>query len=130
LRVLCIDDNRDVADSEVELLRVVGFDARACYDGDSALAEARAFLPAVCLIDLNMPGMDGDEVAARLRDQAGERPLVLVAVTAMSDEASRRRVREAGFALHLIKPVDPHDLLAVVDELWAAWLAVAAPADR
>jgi CheY-like chemotaxis protein len=54
---------------------------------------------------------------------------VLVAVTAMNDEASRRRVRDAGFALHLVKPVDPHDLLAVVDELWAAWLSTLAPTD-
>ena len=56
LRVLCVDDNRDAADSEAELLRVVGFDARACYDGPTALAEAATFRPGVCLIDLNMPG--------------------------------------------------------------------------
>lgn len=73
LRVLCVDDNRDVADSTAELLRLVGFEARACYDGPTALAEAAAFLPSVCLIDLNMPGMDGDELATRLRAQAGGR---------------------------------------------------------
>lgn len=125
-RVLCVDDNCDVADSEVELLRVVGFDARACYDGPAALVEAAAFLPSVCLIDLNMPGMDGDELAARLRAQAGATPLVLVAVTAMNDEESRRRIGRAGFAVHLVKPVDPHNLLAVVDELWRAWSAAGA----
>ena len=119
--MLCVDDNRDVADSEAELLRVVGFEARACYDGPAALAEAAVFLPSVCLIDLNMPVMDGDEVANRLREQAGVTPLVLVAVTAMNDEESKRRIRQAGFAVHLVKPVDPHNLLAVVDELWRAW---------
>ncbi len=105
------------------LLRVVGFDARACYGGIDAIADAAAFRPAVCLIDLNMPGMNGDELAERLRAQAGENPLVLVAVTAMSSESCRRRTAAAGFDLHLVKPVDPQQLLAVVDELWRAWAA-------
>jgi CheY-like chemotaxis protein len=121
LRVLCIDDNFDVADSTVDLFRIVGFEARACYDGAAALVEAARFLPGVCLIDLNMPGMDGDEVAMRLREWAAGQPLVLVAVTAMDNEQSRRRITEAGFNLHFIKPVDPHCLLSVVDDLWQAW---------
>jgi CheY-like chemotaxis protein len=123
LRVLCVDDNRDVADSSVDLLRVTGFEARACYDGPSALVEAAALRPGVCLIDLNMPGMDGDELAVRLRTWAAGTPLVLVAVTAMSDEASRQRIRDAGFDLHLVKPVDPFNLVSVVDALWKAWSA-------
>jgi DNA-binding response OmpR family regulator len=77
-----------------------------------------------------MLGMDGDELATGLRAQAGASPLVLVAVTAMNDEESRRRVREAGFAVHLVKPVDPHNLLAVVDELWRAWTAAGAETDK
>lgn len=117
-RVLVVDDNQEVADSAVELLRVVGFEALACYDGRAALDAARAFPPDVCLIDLNMPGMEGDELAPLLRARAGGRPILFVAVTAMGDEASRRRTADAGFSLHLIKPVDPHDLLRVVDELW------------
>jgi CheY-like chemotaxis protein len=75
----------------------------------------------VCLIDLNMPGMDGDELAVRLREQAAGRPLVLVAVTAMNNAACSARIAAAGFDLHLVKPVDPHQLLAIVDELWRAW---------
>ncbi len=125
LRVLCVDDNRDVADSSAELLRIVGFDARACYCGESALHEAATFRPVVCLIDFDMPGMDGDELAVRLKEQAAGIPLVLVAITARSDEESRRRIREAGFDLHLVKPVDPHNLLAVVDSLWQAWQTAA-----
>lgn len=120
LRVLCVDDNSDVADSAAELLRIVGFDARACYCGKSALEEAATFRPVVCLIDFDMPGMDGDELAVRLKEQTAGLPLVLVAVTARSDEESRRRIWEAGFDLHLVKPVDPHNLLAVVDSLWQA----------
>lgn len=117
-RVLCVDDNRDVADSEAELLRLVGFQPRACYDGASALRAAREWAPDVCLIDLHMPDMDGDELAERLRAEAGGRPVLMVAVTAISNDESHARTVAAGFALHLVKPVDPHDLLRVVDELW------------
>lgn len=113
-RVLCVDDNHDVADSEADLLNVVGFDARPCYDGASALREAADFRPCVCLIDLNMPGMDGDELAVRLREQEGGPPPVLVAVTARDDEQSHHRIREAGLDPHLVKPVDPKVLVAVV----------------
>ena len=116
-RVLYVEDNRDLADSAVELLRCVGFDARACYDGPTALAEASTFRPDLCLLDLNMPVMDGDELGGRLREQAGGRPLLIVAVTAMGGDEDRRRTEAAGFRLHLVKPVDPHDLLRVVDEL-------------
>lgn len=117
-RVLVVDDNRDVADSATELLRIVGFDARACYDGRSALAAIDEFPPDVCLLDLNMPGMDGDELALQIRERTVGRTTLLVAITAMGDPENRRRTAEAGFRLHLVKPVDPHDLLRIVDELW------------
>jgi CheY-like chemotaxis protein len=115
---LYVDDNRDLTNSAVELLRLVGFDARGCYDGASALVVSEAFRPDVCILDLNMPVMDGDELAERLRDQASGRPVLIVAVTAMGGDESRRRTEAAGFHLHLLKPVDPHDLLRVLDELW------------
>ena len=73
------------------------------------------FRPSVCLLDLNMPGMDGDELAMRLQMRAGWRPMLLVAVTAMGDEASQARTAAAGFHLHLVKPVDPRRLLDLVD---------------
>jgi two-component system OmpR family response regulator len=123
---MCVDDNRDVADSEADLLRLVGFEARACYSGEEALVQSLLFLPAVCLIDLNMPGMDGDELAVRLRE-LHHPPVVLVAVTAMTNEVCSQRVRDAGFDQHLIKPVDPHLLLTVVDDLWRAWEAKTNP---
>lgn len=117
-RVLYVDDNCDVADSATELLRLVGFDTCVRYDGPTALAAAEQFHPDVCILDLNMPGMDGDELATLLRDQAAGRPMLFVAVTAMGNDECRRRTLAAGFHLHLVKPVDPHDLLRVVDELW------------
>jgi DNA-binding response OmpR family regulator len=107
-----VDDNPDHADSEALFLRVVGFEARACYGGRDAILLAGAFLPDVCLLDLQMPGMGGDELAARLREWAGARPLVLVAVTAVGDD-----LPATAFDRHLLKPVDPDRLYAVVNAL-------------
>jgi two-component system OmpR family response regulator len=129
LRVLCVDDNRDATDSAGELLRLVGFDARVCYDGPTALEVAEEFRPDVCLLDLNMPGMDGDELAARIREQAGDRAVVFVAATAQDDDESRQRTADAGFKLHLVKPVDPHALLDVMDTLRRVLETVGRPGD-
>ncbi|HKB02888.1 MAG TPA: response regulator [Gemmataceae bacterium] len=125
-RVLVVDDNRDAADSTAQLLTIAGFDARACYDGPSALAVADDFRPGICFLDLNMPGMGGEELALRLRDRAGGRPLVLAAVTAMSAPEFRERTAAAGFDLHLVKPVDPFQLVEVVDTLFRTWSPVGA----
>jgi CheY-like chemotaxis protein len=117
LRILCVDDNRDATDSAVELLRLVGFDARACYDGPEALSAAGDFAPDICLLDLNMPGMDGDELARLLRDQAVDRAMLFIAVTARGDRESRRRTADAGFTLHLVKPVDPHQFIQIIEAI-------------
>jgi two-component system OmpR family response regulator len=115
VKILCVDDNQDLADSEADLLRAVGYTVQVCYDAPTALDVAKTYEPCVCLLDLNMPGMDGDELAVRLREQAGDRPLVLVAVTAMSNDPSRRRTSD--FDDHLVKPVAPLELIEVVDDL-------------
>jgi two-component system, OmpR family, response regulator len=107
-----------VADSTTDLLQFAGFEAWACYSGASALFEAAKFLPGLCLIDLNMPGMDGDILAVLLREQAGTRTMVLIAVTAMGNEESSRRIKDAGFDMHFLKPVNPRVLLSVVRDLW------------
>jgi len=112
-----VDDNRDCADSTVLLFRAVGLEAKACYDGPSALRVAEEYRPTVCLLDLNMPGMDGDEVAVRLHGQPWF-SCVLVAITARSDEESCARIAAAGFHLHLVKPVDPKNLISVVYALF------------
>ena len=69
IRVLCVDDNCDIADTEAMMLNLYGFDARACYDGFEALELAREFRPHAYLVDLDMPGMDGCEVARVLRGE-------------------------------------------------------------
>ena len=117
LRVLCVDDNHDIADSEVMLLDLCGFDARACYDGRRALAEAREFHPDVYLVDLNMPGMDGCEVARELRSTDGGLSTTLVAITAKSGTEDYRRTKEAGFDAHLVKPVEPERLMELLSRV-------------
>src|SRR5690349_9499427 len=91
LRVLCVDDYRDIADSTAMVFRTAGFEARACYDGLTALKVASEFRPTVCVLDLNMPGMNDDELAVRLMEQPEWRPALIVAVTAMSDVDYRKR---------------------------------------
>jgi CheY-like chemotaxis protein len=86
-RVLCVDDNRDAADSAAALLTLADCEVHACYDGAAALDDAKKFRPAVCFIDLDMPGMAGDEVARRMAKDVEGKPL-LVALTAMDDGAA------------------------------------------
>jgi CheY-like chemotaxis protein len=114
IRALCVDDNRDAAESAAEVLRAAGCDVRACTDGETALAVAAEFRPDVCVLDLLMPGMGGEELARRLREQAGGRPIRLIAVTGLWDIETQHRTRNGGFNSHLVKPVDPSRLVESV----------------
>lgn len=113
-RVLIVDDNRDGADSMGWLLGLIGFGVRVCYNGFDALAAAATFSPHVCLIDLNMPGMNGLEVARRLREQAAGRTMYLIALTAVGTPEAHRWTAESGFDLHLVKPVEPNRLIELL----------------
>lgn len=105
-RVLVVDDNHDAADSMATLLRVWGHQAWSAYDGDSALSLAVEHCPEVVLLDIGLPGMDGYQVARRLRGLADTRDTVLIALTGYGQSEDRTRSQEAGFNLHLVKPVD------------------------
>jgi CheY-like chemotaxis protein len=107
LRVLVVDDHRDAADSLAALMEICGADVRVCYNGPCGLSAAETFHPQVGLLDIDMPGMDGCELARELRQLAGSVPLLLVAVTGLGNDATRRRTADAGFDLHYVKPVDP-----------------------
>jgi PAS domain S-box-containing protein len=114
-RALVVDDNVDSADSLGLLLTLSGQEVRVAYDGPTALLMAEAFRPELVLLDIGMPGMDGYEVARRLRRLPGLERVVVVAVTGWGQEEDRLRSREAGFDYHLTKPADPgalHRLLA------------------
>jgi two-component system, OmpR family, response regulator len=113
LKVLCVDDNPDTANTTALVLRAAGFDVKACHGGIEALALADGFRPDVCVIDLGMPGMPGDELAARLLTQHSRAPRCL-ALTGRWDIASQHKTHNAGFECHLVKPVQPEALIAAV----------------
>jgi two-component system, OmpR family, response regulator len=129
-RILYVDDNPDVTDSAVELLRMIGFEAVASYDGPHALAVALDFVPDVCVLDLNMPAMSGDELARQLTAQFAGRNTLFVAVTARGDAESLRRMSDAGVSLLFVKPVDPHDLIRVIEGYWRALSETRKPNSR
>ena len=105
-RVLVVDDNIDAADSFATMLALAGHQVRAAYSGVEALAVADEFAPAVVFCDIGMPGMTGYDVARRLRADGKFARARLVAVTGWGSDEDRRRALEAGFDLHLAKPVD------------------------
>jgi CheY-like chemotaxis protein len=110
LRILVVDDNRDAADTLAVLLSLWGYDCRVNYDGASALQTARDYRPHCLLLDINMPNMDGYAVARQIRQQPELGSVKLVALTAYSDRMHTRRIREARFDHHVIKPANPDEL--------------------
>ncbi len=110
-RVLVVEDNQDAADSLADLLRIFGYEVRVAYSGPAGLEAAQLFHPEIVLCDIGLPGLDGYEVARRLRSDAGTTAVRLIAVTGYGDENDRERARQAGFDEHLVKPVDPDRLL-------------------
>jgi signal transduction histidine kinase/DNA-binding response OmpR family regulator len=106
LHVLVVDDNMDSADSLGQLLRLSGYEVRLAHDGVGALEAVNAVRPDVVLLDIGLPGIDGYEVARRLRAQPENGDMLLVAVSGYGQEEDRNRSRQAGFDHHLIKPVD------------------------
>jgi CheY-like chemotaxis protein len=113
-RFLVVDDNRDAADSLAMLLRLQGAEVHVAYEGQAALDSARAARPDIVLLDLGMPGMDGFEIAARMRADLELGDALLVALTGWGQPEHRRATAEAGFDRHLVKPVDLGDLRALL----------------
>jgi CheY-like chemotaxis protein len=118
-RVLVVDDNVTSAQSLAVVLKLEGHDVQVAHDGGLALEAVRSFRPDVVLLDIGLPGMDGYEVARRLRQEPGLAAgiALLVAVTGYAEDEARRRSREAGFDHHLVKPVDPDGVLALLASL-------------
>jgi CheY-like chemotaxis protein len=105
-KVLVVDDNRDAADSLGILLRCLGIEVHVAHDAPSALEAMRIFSPAIVLLDLGMPGMDGYELARRIRQQRKFKDVLLIALTGWGQPEDRRRTMEAGIDHHLVKPVE------------------------
>ena len=116
-RVLVVDDNGDAAESLALLLQSAGAEVHTANDGPAGLAAVRRFVPHVVLLDLGMPGMDGFEVARRLRAEPGLAGLVLVALTGWGQEEDRKRTRSSGFDHHLTKPVDVDRLMDILGKI-------------
>jgi len=109
-RLLVVDDNRDAADSLAMLLGALGHHVRTAHDGLEGLAVATEFRPEVVLLDLGMPRLNGYDTARRLRAESWGERLLLVALTGWGQDGDRRQSREAGFDMHLVKPVEPATL--------------------
>jgi PAS domain S-box-containing protein len=116
LRVLVVDDNRDSADSATDVLRLLGNEVECAYDGASAIEKARRFQPAMVLLDLAMPGMDGYETRRRMRAEPALDRAFFVAMTGFGNEDDKRRTRAAGFDAHLTKPVELDALMGLLNE--------------
>jgi DNA-binding response OmpR family regulator len=108
-RVLVVDDNVDTTESLAILLRLMGHEVETAFDGLAAIEATAAFRPDVVLLDISLPKLNGYEAALRIRAQRPD-GVVVIALTGWGREEDRRRTREAGFDLHLTKPVDPEEL--------------------
>jgi CheY-like chemotaxis protein len=111
IRVLVVEDNRDSADTLRQLLYISGYEVAVAYTGQDGLRAAKRMKPEVVLCDIGLPDTNGFVVAAALREDPQTCGARLIAVTAYGRDEDRRRAREAGFDLHLVKPVDPQVLL-------------------
>ena len=105
-RILVVDDNQDSADSLAMLLRLKGNEIRTAHDGQEAVEVAELFHPAIALLDIGLSKLNGYDVARHIRQQPWGRDVVLVALTGWGQEDDRRLSQEAGFNLHIVKPVE------------------------
>ncbi|OWK37981.1 ATP-binding protein [Fimbriiglobus ruber] len=119
-RILIVDDSTDAADSLAMILGLGGDEVRTVATGPAALQTAAQFRPHLVLLDLGLPGMDGYEVARRLRETTAGNRIRIAALTGYGQEEDRRRTQTAGFDHHLVKPADPTAIEKIVAEIIAA----------
>lgn len=119
-RILIVDDNADAADSLGMLLGIWGHEVEIAHNGVSALKLAHKFDPELVFLDIGLPEMNGYEVARRLREDAGLSRTKFIALSGYGTERDHLRSKEAGFDLHLVKPVDPRSLSGVIASVFGA----------
>lgn len=115
-RILIAEDNRDGAESLAGLLRLHGHAVEVAYDGERALQLAPEFRPDVAILDIGLPGIDGHELARRLRTIEGGRDILLIAATAYGSPDDVDRAMTAGFDVHFVKPVPLVRFLQAIDD--------------
>jgi PAS domain S-box-containing protein len=116
-RILVVDDNMDSAESMATLLRLDSHEVRVAYDGLAAVESALAFRPQVVLLDIGLPGLDGYEVARRLRLSDETKDIFLIALTGYGRTEDRVKALTSGFNYHITKPVDPGELDMIIKKL-------------
>jgi PAS domain S-box-containing protein len=114
LRIVVADDNRDSADLFAMFLRLIGNEVYTAYDGAKAVEEAERVRPDAVLLDIGMPRLNGEEACRRIRATPWGANVVLIALTGWDQEENRRRIIDAGFDAHLIKPVDPSAVMELL----------------
>ncbi len=127
VRLLVVDDNQDAAELLTELLSAKGYATRVAFDGPTGLQVAREFQPHLAILDVGLPVMDGYELASKLRQEPTLQSLKLVALTGYGQDSDRHRARAAGFDEHLVKPIDPGQLLRTLGDLLALPALLTAP---
>jgi two-component system, sensor histidine kinase len=113
-RIMIADDNVDFALSLASILGALGHDVRVAHDGPAALALAAQFAPQIAFLDIGLPGRNGYELAKSVRALPQTAHCRLVAVTGWGQEEDRRRSRDAGFEVHLVKPVEPQQIVDII----------------
>jgi PAS domain S-box-containing protein len=116
LRILVVDDNRDGARSLSLMLRMMGNETSTANDGEEGVDLAERIRPDVVLLDIGLPKLNGYEACRRIRQQPWAANVLLIAVTGWGQDEDRRRSQEAGFDHHIVKPVDPRDLMKLLAE--------------
>ena len=119
LRILVVEDNRDGRESLRDLLEIWGHEVELAENGPDGVRQALASQPAVALIDIGLPGLDGNEVAQRIRAALDGDRMALVAMTGYGQPEDRRRALQAGFDAYLVKPVDPEELARTLRDVTA-----------
>jgi len=114
-RVLVVDDNVDAAESTAAFLRLEGHEVKTVSDGPQALASLKVFDPHVIVLDIGLPGLDGFEVARRLRARGDTSHALLIAVTGYGQREDRARASEAGFDYYFVKPTDPREIHGAIE---------------
>ena len=121
-RILVVDDNTDAADSLALLLSCAGYEVRTAYNGEEALRVAESFDPALIILDINMPVMDGLTAARNLRQhrQDGPQRLRLIALTGFTHPTERANALDSGFDMILPKPIEGAQMRQMVDSVLGA----------
>jgi len=109
-RILVVDDHQPTADTLQMFFELEGYEVAIAYDGEQALEVAERFSPDIVLLDINLPKMNGREVAVTMRQLSPQTRVDFIAVTGLDNDEDRISIAEAGFLHHLVKPVDPNQL--------------------